>query len=66
MCLKPVIVATQRADIRKIMVQIQSGKEFVRPDLKKNPTTHTDTQKCAGGVGQGVGPEFKPQYRKNT
>jgi hypothetical protein len=27
--------------------------------LKKNPS-----QKRAGGVAQGVGPEFKPQYHK--
>jgi hypothetical protein len=31
----------------------------VRPYLKKNPS-----QKRAGGVAQGVGPEFKPQYCK--
>jgi hypothetical protein len=29
------------------------------PVLKKNPS-----QKRAGGVAQGLGPEFKPQYRK--
>jgi hypothetical protein len=43
-CLKPVIIATQRADIRKIIVQIQSGKVFVRLDLKKKknpPQTQT-------------------------
>jgi hypothetical protein len=28
---------------------------------QKNPS-----QKRAGGVGQGVGPEFKPQYHKNN
>jgi hypothetical protein len=45
MCLKSVITATQRADIRKIMVQIQSGKEFVRTDLKKKPhSTHRHTK----------------------
>jgi hypothetical protein len=31
----------------------------VRPYLKKNPS-----QKRAGGVVQGVDPEFKPQYYK--
>jgi hypothetical protein len=31
----------------------------VRPYLKKTPS-----QKRAGGVAQGVGPEFKPQYHK--
>jgi hypothetical protein len=30
----------------------------MRPYLEKNPT-----QERAGGVAQGVGPEFKPQYR---
>jgi hypothetical protein len=29
----------------------------MRPYLEKNPS-----QKRAGGVAQGVGPEFKPQY----
>jgi hypothetical protein len=31
----------------------------VRPYLKKN-----SSQKRAGGVAQGVDPEFKPQYQK--
>jgi hypothetical protein len=31
------------------------------PISKKNPS-----QKRAGGVAQGVGPEFKPQYQKNN
>jgi hypothetical protein len=31
----------------------------VRPYLEKNPS-----QKRAGGVAQGAGPEFKPQYHK--
>jgi hypothetical protein len=31
----------------------------MRPYLKKTPT-----QKRAGGVAQGVSPEFKPQYGK--
>jgi hypothetical protein len=35
------------------------GKQFVRPYLKKNPS-----QKRTGGMAQGVGPEFKPQYHK--
>jgi hypothetical protein len=45
MCLKCVIIATQRADIRKLMLQIQSGKEFVRPDLKKKTPPQTQTHK---------------------
>jgi hypothetical protein len=31
----------------------------VRPYLKKNPS-----QKMTGGVAQGVGPEFSPQYNE--
>jgi hypothetical protein len=34
-------------------------KSFTRPYLKKNPS-----QKKADGEAQGVGPEFKPQYRQ--
>jgi hypothetical protein len=34
------------------------GKEFARPYLKK------PISKKTGGVAQGVGPEFKPQYQK--
>jgi hypothetical protein len=36
------------------------GKLFLRPYLKKQKS-----QERAGGVAQGVGPEFKPQFRKN-
>jgi hypothetical protein len=32
----------------------------LRPYLEKKPS-----QKRAGGVAQGVDPEFKPQYHKN-
>jgi hypothetical protein len=52
--LTPVILATQEADIRRIRVQNQPGQTA---SLEKNPS-----QKRAGGVAQGVGPEFKPQY----
>jgi hypothetical protein len=31
----------------------------------KDPILKTPSQKKAGGVAQGVGPEFKPQYGKN-
>jgi hypothetical protein len=34
--------------------------QIVRPYLEK-----THHQKRAGGVAQGAGPEFKPQYHKN-
>jgi hypothetical protein len=36
------------------------GKQFQRSYLEKNPS-----QKRAGGVAQGVGPEFKPQCKIN-
>jgi hypothetical protein len=35
------------------------GKKFSRPYLEKN-----HHKKRAGGVAQGVGSEFKPQYHK--
>jgi hypothetical protein len=41
------------------MVQSQSGQIVCEPLPRKNPT-----QKRAGEVAQGVGPEFKPQYHK--
>jgi hypothetical protein len=62
--LTPVILATQEAEIRKIAVQSQP-RQIVRETLsqkkKKKPS-----QKKAGGVDQGVGPEFNLQYYKHT
>jgi hypothetical protein len=46
----PVILATQEAEMRR-------AKKITRSDLEK-------IQKRAGGVAQGVGPEFKPQHFK--
>jgi hypothetical protein len=54
-----VILATQEAEIRRITVQSQPGQIVLRPYLKE--TLHT--KKRAGGVAQGIGPEFKPQYK---
>jgi hypothetical protein len=55
----PVILAIQEGEIRRISVQSQPG-QLVRETLSwKYPL-----QKRAGGVAQGVGPEFKPQYWK--
>jgi hypothetical protein len=54
----PVILATQEAEIRRIEVRSQSG-QIVHEILSWKTFTKT-----AGGVAQGVGPEFKPQYRK--
>jgi hypothetical protein len=55
----PIILATQEAEIRRITIQSQPGKVVQEPLSRKK--TH---QKRAGGVAQGVGPEFKPQYQK--
>jgi hypothetical protein len=52
-----VILATQEAEIRRIVAQSQH-REIVQETLSQKLLT----QKRAGGVAQGVGPEFKPQY----
>jgi hypothetical protein len=53
------ILATQEAEIRKTAIQSQP-RQIVHETLsQKNPS-----QKRAGGVIQGVGPEFKPWYHK--
>jgi hypothetical protein len=36
----------------------------LRPYLEKNLPQKKKKKKTAGGVAQGVGPEFKPQYHK--
>jgi hypothetical protein len=38
------------------------GKQIARPHLTKKKKKKKPSQKSAGGVAQGVGPEFKPQY----
>jgi hypothetical protein len=56
----PVILDTQEAEIRRIMVQSQP-RQIVRETLyQKNPP-----QKRAGGVARG-GPEFEFQYLKKN
>jgi hypothetical protein len=55
----PVTLATQEAKIRKIMVQSQPGQIVCETLSWKYPS-----QKRAGEMAQGEGPEFKPQYRK--
>jgi hypothetical protein len=57
--LTPIILATQEAEIRRIVVLNQPGK-IVRETLSRR----SPSQKRAGGVAQGEGPEFKPQYCK--
>jgi hypothetical protein len=54
-----VILATQEAEISRIMVQSQHRQIVCEILSRKNPS-----QKRAGGVAQGVGPEFKPQNHK--
>jgi hypothetical protein len=54
--LMPIILATQKAEIKRITVQSQSQANNLWDSILKKIT------KRAGGVAQGVGPEFKPQY----
>jgi hypothetical protein len=54
--LKPVILATQEAEIRRIAVWKPAWAKSLRDPILKNLS-----QKRAGGMVQGVGPEFKPQ-----
>jgi hypothetical protein len=59
----PVNLATQEAEIAN-----SSGDPHLRKKKKTthhtHTHTHTHTHKRADGVGQGVGPEFRPQYHK--
>jgi hypothetical protein len=55
--LTPVILAIQEAEIRKITVGNQPGQIVHETLSRKNPSQ----KKRAGGVAQGVGPQFKPQ-----
>jgi hypothetical protein len=52
----PIIPATQEAEIRRFVVQ--KANSSWDPILKKK------SRKRAGGVAQGIGPEFKPQHYK--
>jgi hypothetical protein len=55
--LAPEILATQEAEIRRIVVQSQPG-QTVYKTLSRKTLHKTRT----GGVVQSEGPEFKPQY----
>jgi hypothetical protein len=57
--LTPVILTTQEAEIRRIVVQSQPRQIVLETLSQKNPL-----QKRTGGVAQGAGPEFKPQCCK--
>jgi hypothetical protein len=49
--------ATQEAEIRRIAVLSQPRQIVLQDPILKNPSKNR-----AGGVAQGEGPEFKPQY----
>jgi hypothetical protein len=55
----PVILAIQEAEIKRIRVRSQLRQIVCDTLSQKYPT-----QKRAGGVARGVGPEFKPPYFK--
>jgi hypothetical protein len=40
-------------------------KDWSLRPAQADPILKNTSQKKAGGVAQGVGPEFKPQYHKN-
>jgi hypothetical protein len=54
----PVIPASQEAENRRIVVESQPG------EIVHNILSQKILHKRAGGVAQGEGPEFKPQYCK--
>jgi hypothetical protein len=54
-----IILATQEAEIRSIVVQSQPRQIVCETLSQNNPS-----QNRAGVETQGVGPEFKPQYYK--
>jgi hypothetical protein len=56
-----VILATQEAENRRIMVQSHPGEIVLKTLSQKH-----STQKRAGGVVQGVDSESKPQYHKKN
>jgi hypothetical protein len=56
-----VILATQEAEIRRILVQSQLGQNSPRVPISKKKKI---TEERIDRVTQGVGSEFKLQYRK--
>jgi hypothetical protein len=58
--LMPVILATEEAEIRRMAVWSQPGQIVCETLFCKN----LSQTKRAGGVAQGVSPEFKPQHWK--
>jgi hypothetical protein len=59
--LTPVVLAIEEAQITRISVQSQPGQIVCESLSQKKKKI---TKKGAGGVAQGVGPEFKPQYSR--
>jgi hypothetical protein len=59
--LMTVILATQEAEIRRIMVQSQLSQIVYETQSQKKKNQQNPSQKRAGGEAQGVGPDFKPQ-----
>jgi hypothetical protein len=59
--LTPVILATLETETRRIKVQSQHRQISSQDPIMKIPNT-----KRVVGVGQGIGPEFKPQYRQTN
>jgi hypothetical protein len=45
--------------------QQDPGSKTSQANSSRDPILKNPSQKRAGGVAQGVGPEFKPQYCKN-
>jgi hypothetical protein len=62
--LTPVILVTQEAEIRRIVVQSQLG-QTVHETLSRKTLHKKKKKRRAGKVVHGVVPEFKPQYYKN-
>jgi hypothetical protein len=56
----PVILATPEAEFRRITGQSQPRQVVLKTLSRKNPS-----EKRAGEVAHGVGPDFKSQYYKN-
>jgi hypothetical protein len=54
--LMPVILAIQEAEISRIKVQKPAQANSLQDLISKKPS-----QRRAGGVIRGIGPEFKPQ-----
>jgi hypothetical protein len=46
--------------------QEDQGSKSTQQIVLKTLSQKKPSQKRAGGAAQGVGPEFKPQYRKNN